>query len=74
MPENHLSQNLKYLFQKRSIDIINLATTLGESPEAIAKLKSGDLKNPSLNITIKLAGHFDLSLDSLVFEHLSNEK
>lgn len=68
---HNLTSNLQYLMESRGVTSVNLANALLISPELIAKLKSGDLKNPTLNTVIGISKHFNISLEALVFDTLN---
>jgi transcriptional regulator with XRE-family HTH domain len=69
----NFTKNLQFLMSKRGLTSVELAKTIGASPELIVKLRNGSLNNPTLKILSGIAKFFSISISSLAFEDLANQ-
>ena len=66
------TNNLQYLMDKNDFTSVDLAKSIGVSPELIVKLKRGSLNNPTLKVLVGIAKLFNISISNLVFDDLTN--
>lgn len=68
---HNLSNNLQYLMQSRGVKSVDLSEKLSVAPEIIAKLKSGEFNNPTLNTVLGISIFFDIPIEKLLFNDLA---
>lgn len=68
-----LGSRLKALRIKKNQSLQDVADAVGHSKAHIWEIERGASKNPSMDLLTKLAGHFDVSVASLVGEEPPSE-
>lgn len=68
---NFIAENLAMLMREHGMSGNDLSLQINIPTATIQKLRSGDIKNPTIETLAPIAEHFKLSLDELVLSKLS---